>query len=131
MSSKVYYVDELNNNTYKIVLDDGTVVDKEFQSIGNSVWKDTGLSEHPMFTNPDLYRYVDPKLPEDNKELIPRSYTASIQKLNSFMTIGINTHVDYDEVESFIETLREQGASQEYIDKILERINLQEEREIP
>lgn len=75
------------------------------------------------FTNPYLHRRLDPKLPDDETEVVPRSYTASIMSVHSYRTTYIYDHVDYQFLSDY------EGS--QYYSEILHRSELDDAREIP
>ena len=90
------------------------------------------------FTNPNLHRRLDPKLPQDDFEVIPREYRVNLMNVNSYRTTKKNYHVDYQDLETWKEENEELYNSASYTDedgnqqnKIDDRAEDMEAREIP
>jgi len=77
------------------------------------------------FTHPNLHRRLDPKIPDEGDEVVPRDYSVSIMDVNSFRTTSKNTHVDYQFLDEYKEKYPQ------YSEEIDRRAKESEAREIP
>ena len=90
------------------------------------------------FTNPNLHRRLDVKLPQDDLEVIPREYRVNLMNVSSYRTTKKNYHVDYQDLSAWKEDNQDlynsasytddEGNQQNKIDDIAEDM---EAREIP
>lgn len=117
-------VEESGPLTYKLEKDGP---EYEFTEIGQEVSKPVNELEQTRddngFTNPNLHRRIDPKMPEDPKEVVPREYRLQIQVKNSYRNTHVVTHLDYTDLEKYEDS--------ENYDEIADRLADCEAREIP
>lgn len=79
------------------------------------------------FTHPNLHRRLDAKMPDDEEEILPREYVVDLMNVNSYRTTKYRTHVDYQDLDKYIE----ENPDSPYMDELKRRSELGEEREIP
>lgn len=86
------------------------------------------------FTNPNLHRRLDAKLPKDEDEVLPREYRVNLMNVDSYRTTKKNYHVDYQDLETWKEDNQdkyEQEDWEDLVDMIDDRAEDMEAREIP
>lgn len=99
----------------------------EFEEIGQDTSRKINDLEKRRddigFTNPNLHRRIDVKMPENSEELVPREYRLQINQYNSYRTTHVITHIDYTDLDKYQDS--------EHFDEIQERFQECEKKEIP
>ena len=113
-----------DNLKYKSKLDGPLVDFEEMGQSTSSLANEIDLErDENGFTHPNLHRRVDPSMPEDEKEVVPRKYRLQINRWNSHRTTHVVTHIDYMDLDDY--------SDDENYELIQARFDECEKREIP